>query len=237
MIEDQESPVSPTVDTAPQQRVFTQTEVNKLLRNNKLELREKLREAESLLSNANLEKGKSQSQIAEIEDRQAKAIAEREAALASEWTTKLSERDAQHTASLTEWQTKSSEAESKLADVTSRYHQHRITHELLSAATSGDAVNPRIVTKLLSDRSTVQDDRVLVDFGGQLVPPSEAVQHMREQVDEFGSLFKSPMVGGIGGQSGSKLSPGRIDIKSLSPEQYRDMRSKTPELLGLRGQQ
>jgi hypothetical protein len=68
--------------------------------------------------------------------------------------------------------------------------------------------------------------------------PENAVKRMQELPDLYGNLFKSGVVSGIGGNSATGgLAPGangQIDVRKLSPTQYREIREKNPELLGLR---
>jgi len=66
--------------------------------------------------------------------------------------------------------------------------------------------------------------------------PEEAVKRMKE-LPEWGNLFKSGVVSGIGSSSATGgLIPGqggKIDVRKLTPAQYREIRAKNPELLGL----
>ncbi len=66
--------------------------------------------------------------------------------------------------------------------------------------------------------------------------PEEAVKRMKELPETYGNLFKSGVVSGIGaGQATSDaLGGGRVDVRKLSPQQYRELREKNPEALGLR---
>jgi len=67
--------------------------------------------------------------------------------------------------------------------------------------------------------------------------PEEAVARMKELPEQYGNLFKSGVVSGIGSSSATGgLMPGtsgKIDVRKLTPAQYRDIRAKNPELLGL----
>ncbi len=55
--------------------------------------------------------------------------------------------------------------------------------------------------------------------------------------DTWGNLFRSGVVSGIGsGSATGGLMPGqggKIDVRKLTPTQYREIREKNPELLGL----
>jgi hypothetical protein len=67
--------------------------------------------------------------------------------------------------------------------------------------------------------------------------PEEAVARMKEIPETYGNLFKSGVVSGIGSSSATGgLMPGKggqIDVRKLTPQQYREIRAKNPELLGL----
>jgi hypothetical protein len=66
--------------------------------------------------------------------------------------------------------------------------------------------------------------------------PEEAVKRMKELPDTFGNLFKSGVVSGIGAGMATGGTPGggRVDVRKLTPQQYRELREKNPEALGLR---
>jgi hypothetical protein len=68
--------------------------------------------------------------------------------------------------------------------------------------------------------------------------PDEAVKRMKELPEQYGNLFKSGVVSGIGsGSATGGLLPGqsgRVDVRKLIPQQYREIREKNPALLGLR---
>jgi hypothetical protein len=67
--------------------------------------------------------------------------------------------------------------------------------------------------------------------------PEEAVKRMKEMPEQWGNLFRSNVVSGIGSSSATGgLMPGqggKIDVRKLTPTQYREIREKNPELLGL----
>jgi len=67
--------------------------------------------------------------------------------------------------------------------------------------------------------------------------PEEAVKRMKEMPEVWGNLFKSGVVSGIGSgtATGGQLpGGGRVDVRKLTPQQYRELRDKNPETLGLR---
>jgi len=60
--------------------------------------------------------------------------------------------------------------------------------------------------------------------------PEEAVKRMKELPHLYGNLFKSnSATGGL-----APGANGQIDVRKLSPTQYREIREKNPELLGLK---
>lgn len=67
--------------------------------------------------------------------------------------------------------------------------------------------------------------------------PDEAVKRMKE-IGRTQNLFKGNVVSGLGSNSstaGITAGPnGRIDVRNLTPQQYREVRAKNPELLGLK---
>jgi len=67
--------------------------------------------------------------------------------------------------------------------------------------------------------------------------PEEAVKRMKELPAQYGNLFKSGVVSGIGSGSATggltSGQGGKLDVRKLTPQQYREIRAKNPELLGL----
>lgn len=157
------------------------------------------------------------------------------------------------------YQAKVGEAEKKAQDWESRYRESTVSRSLQDAAISADAFNPsqvvallRPLTKLIEvvDEKTGRPTgqfRTIVEFpdtdattGESIVTsrtPEEAVKRMQELPEVYGNLFKRNVVGGIGANSavaGIAGTGGKIDVRNLTPQQYRDIRAKNPELLGLR---
>ena len=65
--------------------------------------------------------------------------------------------------------------------------------------------------------------------------PEDAVKRMRELPTQFGNLFTSNVVSGIGTgvASGSGASKGSINARNLTPVQYMELRKTNPAALGL----
>jgi hypothetical protein len=67
--------------------------------------------------------------------------------------------------------------------------------------------------------------------------PAEAVKRMKELPEIYGNLFKSNVVSGIGSNSSTAGltagANGKVDARKLSQAQFRELRAKNPEALGL----
>jgi len=149
-------------------------------------------------------------------------------------------------------------AEQRAVVAEQRWRDSTIMRALQDAAVENEAYNTRQVTTLLKDMTRLVERLdangkgtgtfdVMVDFPdkdnttGQEIKttktPSEAVKRMTE-IAEFQNLFRKNVVSGVGGNSAiGGLTPGsngRIDVRSLTPEQYQKVRAENPELLGLR---
>lgn len=154
---------------------------------------------------------------------------------------------------------KLSEKDKAAAEWEGRYRESTISRSLQDAAVTNDAFSPdqivtilRPMTKLIEvvDESTKKPTgyyRPVIEFPdkdsttGEPITttrtPEEAVKRMKELPEKYGNLFKSNVVSGIGSNSTAGLpagSGGKIDVRSLTPAQYREIRAKNPELLGLR---
>lgn len=129
-------------------------------------------------------------------------------------------------------------AEKKWADST-------VDRALRDAANAEDAFNADIVVTVLKGHTKLVDDTPMVDFvsidpdtGESKVlqmSPLEAVKKMKEDAKRFGNLFRSGVVGGIGGtgSAGSLPNGGKVDVKNLSMDQYMKLRKENPAALRL----
>ena len=136
-----------------------------------------------------------------------------------------------------------------------RYHDLKVDHELKEAANGNDAFSASQIVSLLkpltklvptqgADGKFDGGHRVVTvlkekDETGKEVPiehtPESAVRRMKELPAQFGNLFKSGVVSGIGSGSGAGVAQnGKLDVRKLTPQQYQEIRAKNPELLGLR---
>jgi len=144
-----------------------------------------------------------------------------------------------------EYTARIAELERRASTAEHRYTDSVIHRALLDAAVVGEAFNPEIVVTVLKQHVKMENDQVVIDFPDEEAEtrkpivtrrtPADAVSRMKELTDKYGGLFKSNIVSGVGGSSATGgLTPGStIDVKKLTPEQYRKIRKDNPELLGL----
>jgi len=67
--------------------------------------------------------------------------------------------------------------------------------------------------------------------------PEDAVKKMKDDPSTWGNMFRSGVVSGIGSSSatgGLTSGNGKIDPRKMTPQLYREIQQKNPELLGLR---
>lgn len=145
------------------------------------------------------------------------------------------------------WQNKLSAAEKAREAAESKYRDSTIQRALQDAAVAHDAFRPEQIVTLLKGMTKIVDDKVVIDFPDQDAntgddimttrSAEDAVKRMKEKPEVYGNLFKSNVVSGIGSNSATGgLQPGsngKIDVRKLTPAQYREIRAKNPELLGL----
>jgi len=139
----------------------------------------------------------------------------------------------------------------------SKYKGSVSDRALIDAAASGEAFNPHQVVALLRPMTKMTEAKdsegqptgqwiPMIDFpdvnetGEHIMTqrtPDEAVKRMKEIPEQYGNLFKSNVVSGIGaGSATGGVTPGsagQIDVRKLTPEQYMKIRKENPSLLGL----
>ncbi len=157
----------------------------------------------------------------------------------------------------TEMSEKVSILEEELKGWESKYKSSLVDRALQDAAIKNDAFNPDQILTILQPMTKIielQDENgagtgewtTIVDLldvdtktGEPIITrrtPDDAVKRMRELPVQFGNLFTSNVVSGIGTgvASGGGASKGNIDARNLSPAQYMEMRKKNPAALGLK---
>lgn len=238
-------------NTGAGDKSFSQDDVNRIMAEDKRKHQVQLQKVEQQLTE--LAKSKT------LTDQERSTLKENLDAIAGQLRTKeqqaqLEKRQMEEAHAL-----KMSEADQKAHAWEALYRDSTVDRSLQDAAVKHEAFNTgQIVTQLKpwTRLIEVMDDKtgkgtskyqVVVEMPdvdpttGQPVPftgtPEEAVKRMKEMPDQWGNLFKSGVVSGIGSSSATGgLIPGqsgKIDVRKLTPAQYREIRAKNPELLGL----
>lgn len=243
-------PADPPANPPPSGKTFTQDDVNRFLAEDrrktearyKAELSKAEKNYQELLENKNLSDEQRAKLEESLEDVR-KQLRTKEQQLAHEKKT-LEEQ----------YKSKIAETEQKASYWESLFRETEINRSLYDAAVAEDAFQPnQVVTLIRSNTKLVEDEnakgkyKVVVDFLDidpatneevmTLRTPREAVKRMKELPELYGNLFKSGVVSGIGGSSGTPgTGPnGQVDVRKLTPEQYMKLRKEAPEKLGLRG--
>jgi|GEM_PF-5492274 hypothetical protein len=206
--------------------LFTQADIDKLMAGHRKNLQTDLRDARE--------------RIAELESAHAQAMADREAELQAAHTQAIAAREteleAAHTQALA---TREAELETATAEIATLRKQlaslqdklttDNIRRALHDAAQEADAFQPGQLVQMLASQTAMRDGQVIVQVEDYHLSPAEAMQWMRNQPDKFGNLFRSKVIGGIGGNT----TPGpRRSIADLDPEQYQQLRTNNPSALG-----
>jgi hypothetical protein len=221
--------------------LFTQEDLNRILaedrRKHQAQLKEQAEKLESVLKSSQLteqDRKVLQENLAALQGQ----LRSTEAAAAKE---KQELEQAYHV--------KLKESEKKAQTWESLYRDSTVQRALQDAAVKNDAFSPSQIVTLLKPmtKRPTNSYEVKVEMldvnpktGDQEVmvrSPEDAVKRMKELPEQYGNLFKSGVVSGIGSSSATGgLMPGqggRIDVRKLTPQQYREIRAKNPELLGL----
>jgi len=230
----------PAGDT-PTGKSFTQDEMNKFLAEDRRKHKTRIDQLQ-----ATVDKLKGDSKAKEELEQQLEAAR-------NELMTK-DEKDKRERKKLEEQATaKITDLEKRANTWEGKYRELEITHALIEAARTGDAFNPIQVMTLLRGQTKLEmnedgSEKVVVYMEGidpmtkekkiLLYSPSEAVEKMRDEPELFGNLFKANIVGGLGSNSsvGGATSGKPVNVKTLTPEQYRKLKKENPGALGLRPQ-
>lgn len=231
---------------------FTQDDVNRLLAEDRRKHQAQLKQMETRLQDVL----KSQT----LTESERKALQENLTAIQGQLRSKEQQAALEKQELEQSYQGKLSDLEKKASVWENLYRDSTIDRALLDAAMKNDAFSPsQIITQLRNQTKLIEDTdavtgkpngryKVVVEMmdvdpkTGQQVnmtrTAEEAVKRMKEMPEQYGNLFKSGVVSGIGsGSATGGLLPGqsgRIDVRKLTPQQYREIREKNPELLGLR---
>lgn len=140
--------------------------------------------------------------------------------------------------------TKLAEAERRAKEAETKYIDSKVKRALQDAAVAEDAFNPHIVVTVLNDMVKMVEDEPMIDFPVrkddgtseiQQMTPVDAVKKMKTLTEQYGGLFKSNVVSGIGGTSGvgGGTGSGKVNPGKVSMEEYMRLRKENPERLGL----
>jgi hypothetical protein len=232
-------------------KTFTQEDLNRMLAEDKRKHQVQLQKVEAQLTE--LTKSKS------LTDQERTTLKENLDAIAGQLRTKEQQAQLEKRQMEEAHAAKMVEADQKAQIWESLYRDSTIERSLQDAAVKHEAFNTsQIITQLRpwTKMIEVMDEKTGKGTGkykpvvempdvdpttGQPVPftgtPEEAVKRMKEMPEQWGNLFKSGVVSGIGSSSATGgLIPGqggKIDVRKLTPQQYREIRAKNPELLGL----
>lgn len=235
-------------------KTFTQDDVNRFLaedrRKYQAQIKEQAEKLESVLKN---------SQLSE-QDR--KVLQENLATLQGQLRSAEAAAAKQKQELEQQFQAKLVDAEKKSQIWEALYRESTVQRALQDAAVKGEAWAPSQIVTILKPMTKLVEgvDPITNRPNGQyevkiemldtnpktgqkelmVYTPNEAVARMKELEDQYGNLFKSGVVSGIGSSSATGgLMPGkggRLDaatLRNLTPQQYREIREKNPELLGL----
>jgi flagellar motility protein MotE (MotC chaperone) len=231
-------------------KTFTQDEVNKILAEDKRKHQATLLKTESsfkdLLANSQNLSAKERSTLEEnlatvqgqLRTKEETAKMEKKQ-LEEQLTGKIEE----HKTRAVEWET--------------RYKTETVSRSLQDAAIKAEAFQSSQIVALLTpmtrlvemiDEKTNKSTgkfRPVVDFpdvdadGNPTITvrtPEEAVKRMKDLPETYGNLFKSNVVSGIGANSSTGIptgANGKVNVKNLSPEQFRELLKTNPAALGL----
>ena len=230
---------------------FTQDDLNRFLAEDRRKHQVQLQKMESQLNE--LAKSKS------LTEQERQTLKENLDTIAGQLRTKEQQLTLEKRQLEEQYQTKIEESAKKAQTWEALFRDSTIDRSLQDAAVKHEAFNPaQLVTQLrpwtrvieVMDEKTGKPTgkyKPVVDMpdvdattNEQAImtrSPEEAVKRMKEMPEQWGNLFRSNVVSGIGSSSATGgLMPGqggKIDVRKLTPTQYREIREKNPELLGL----
>jgi len=231
---------------------FTQDDVNKMLAEDRRKHQAQLKTMETRLQEVLSSKN--------LTEAERKALQENLSAVQGQLRSKEAQAALEKQELEQSYQVKLTDAEKKATTWESLYRDSTVQRSLQDAGIKNDAFSPGQIVTLLKPMTKMMEEmdpttkrpnghyKVMVEMpdvdpktGEQVMmtrTPEEAVKRMKELPEQYGNLFKAGVVSGIGsGSATGGLLPGqsgRVDVRKLTPQQYREIREKNPELLGLR---
>jgi hypothetical protein len=140
------------------------------------------------------------------------------------------------TDNIEELQKQLAQAQQEAAKWQGLHAQATIKRELREAAEKGGAFNADQLMPYLTPNAKLVEDNgqhvvrvIVVGQDGKEIhhTPAQAVAHMKQNKD-FENLFKSAPAA-----PPASTAPGKIDWSNMTAEQYRELRKKHPERIGL----
>jgi len=229
---------TPPGETPPAEtKTFTQDEVNKILAEDKrkhqanaVKLEKQLQETLTSAKLTTEERSKLEESLEDL----------RKQSRTKEEQAKIEKKNLED-----QFQRQIAELSARADSAEKRYVDSTISRSLLDAAVNGDSYNPQTVVTVLRPMVKMVDNSPMIDFpdvssetGDPIIKqmtPLEAIERMKQLPDQYGNLFRSGVVGGLGGTSvtggHAPGSNGRVDVKKLTHEQYVELRKKNPNAI------
>jgi membrane-bound lytic murein transglycosylase len=228
----------PAGDPPPDDRRFTQADLNKILAEDKRKHQDQLKKVEKqyqeLLQKSNLSAEERMRLEESLEDVRKQVRTKEEQA-------KLEKRKLED-----DYNQRIHELESRVKTSEEKFYDMMVTRSLQDAAVAGDAFNPVTLIAYLKPMVKLVDDKPMIEFpdadadtGESILKqftPEEAVSRMKELPEKFGNMFKANVVSGVGGNSTTGATPGangKVDVRKLSMAQYKELRKNNPRSVGL----
>jgi septal ring factor EnvC (AmiA/AmiB activator) len=206
------------------QKLYTQAEVNRIAATEARRKKKQLEKAQAELQN--LTTGQTESELGASLKKAQSDLQSLDETFAAE----KAAMEAAHKQQITEMEERGRNFETQ-------YRNSTIDRELLEASHRHNAHSAEQLSAQLKPLTKMIDGKVVVEFAGEQLTTDEAVSRMRSQPEDA-NLFNATVCGGLGANSsranfhcGGLMSARQI--RALTTEQYRQIRSEHPDYLGL----
>ena len=220
----------------PKDGVFTQEQLNKIVADERRKNAAKLAEVEGRLE--------ALSQTAALTAEEKAELATARDELQKQLLTKEQMEAKARQELEANYRSKLDEATATIEQMKTERDEDIIRRSLIEAASGADAFQPVQMFHQLRHMTTFDSERNVVinlpdndvNTGEPIVnvfSPEAAMKRMSE-LPQYGNLFKPNVVAGVGGGAVDTSVPsGKVDVRKLSPEQYKKLRAENPTKLGL----
>jgi myosin heavy subunit len=220
-------------------KTFTQAQVNAFLaddrRKSEAKLEAKWRADKKSALEAKAEEYRQLSQRASLTEQERdeyRAKAESADKAMEEFMTEKERLLKEKSATEATYKAKLTAAEKAQKEWQDKYVNSSIQRELQEAAVKHEAYNVQQMMNALRPYTKVVDDKVMVDLADVVdgkpvtttLAPDAALKRMKELPDLYGNMFKANVVSGAGANNAG--SPGKVDPKHMTQEQYVEYRKK-----------